>query len=338
MLVCVMLLSRFGKYSIRPAVNQCDSVRSQVAEVRSQELGVSIKVQYGQWFFVVRRSSFVVRPSSFVSRRSFYVLRFTSSFITRKDHHTMGQFDDKVALVTGAASGIGRATALAFAREGARVVVADVNVDGGAQTVQQIADGGGAAIFVNANVAQAAQVAAMVQAAIDTYGRLDYAFNNAGVGGPPNPTADWSEEDWNRVISVNLTGVWLCMKHEIPHILKQGGAIVNTASVAGLLGFPMYSAYSAGKHGVLGLTKTAALEYGRMGVRINAICPGWIKTPIISPVLDDLQLTASITAMQPMGRMGEPEEIAAAVVWLCSDAASFAGGMGMVLDGGLSVQ
>ncbi|NJO85032.1 MAG: SDR family oxidoreductase, partial [Blastochloris sp.] len=183
------------------------------------------------------------------------------------------------------------------------MVVADVDADGGAQTVKQIDDVGGTAMFVKTNVAQSAEVAAMVQAAVETYGRLDYAFNNAGIGHPPTPAADCAENDWNRVISVNLTGVWLCMKHEIPHMLKQGGAIVNTASVAGLLGFPMYSAYSASKHGVLGLTKTAALEYGRMGVRINAICPGWIKTPIISPVLDDPQLTATVTAMQPLGRM-----------------------------------
>lgn len=246
----------------------------------------------------------------------------------------------KVALVTGGGSGIGRATALAFAREGAKVVVADVVVAGGEETVRLIKAVGSEAIFVKVDMAKAAEVEAMVQKAIATYGRLDCAHNNAGIEGATGKTADYSEEEWTRVITVNLTGVWLCMKYEIPQMLKQGGgAIVNTASDAGLLGVPQMPAYVASKHGVVGLTKTAALEYAKAGIRVNAVCPGVIKTPMVDRITGQRPGRAErMTAAEPIGRMGKPEEIAEAVVWLCSDAASFVTGLPMAVDGGVAAQ
>jgi NAD(P)-dependent dehydrogenase (short-subunit alcohol dehydrogenase family) len=251
-----------------------------------------------------------------------------------------GRVDGKVALVTGGGSGIGRATALAFAREGAKVVVADVVVAGGEETVRLIKAAGGEATFVKADVAKAAEVEALVKKTVETYGKLDCAFNNAGIEGEIAQTTDCTEENWNRVVDIDLKGVWLCMKYEIPYMLKQGsGAIVNTASVAGLVGFQGLPAYVAAKHGVNGLTKTAALEYAKSGIRVNAVCPGVIQTPMVERAFRaNPQFGEAAAALEPVGRLGKPEEIAEAVVWLCSDAASFVTGLPMAVDGGLVAQ
>jgi len=255
-----------------------------------------------------------------------------------------GRLDQKVALVTGGASGIGRAAALAFAREGARVVVSDVTVVGGEETVQMIQAAGGTAMFVKADVSQGNEVERMVKLAVETYDRLDCAFNNAGIQGDLAQTAECSEENWQRIIAINLTGVWLCMKHAIPFMVQRGsGAIVNTASNFGLVGSNGMPAYAASKHGVLGLTKTAALEYAKAGIRINAVCPGPTQTPLVDNVLRQQphradQIVAAIIAREPVGRMGRPEEVAEAVVWLCSDAASFVTGVAMAVDGGFVAQ
>ena len=246
----------------------------------------------------------------------------------------------KVALVTGGGSGIGRASSQAFAREGAKVVVSDVVAEAGQETVQLIKDAGGEASFVAADVSQAAEVAALIKKCVDLYGRLDCAHNNAGIEGPGASTVEYSEEGWDRVIAINLTGVWLCMKYEIPAMLNTGGgAIVNTSSVAGLLGFRGGSAYVASKHGVVGLTKTAALEYAKSGVRVNAVCPGAIDTPMMGRITGHKpQRAERMAASEPVGRMGRPEEIAEAVIWLCSDAASFVTGHAMSVDGGIVAQ
>ncbi len=251
-----------------------------------------------------------------------------------------GRVAGKVALITGGGSGIGRATAQIFAREGAKVVVADIVVAGGEETVQLIKAAGGEAVFVKADVARTTDVEAMVKKAVDTYGRLDCAFNNAGIEGVIRPTAEYGEEQWDRVLAVNLKGVWLCMKYEILQMLKQGGgAIVNTASVAGLVGLPGFSAYVAAKHGVNGLTRTAALEYAKSGIRVNAVCPGAIRTAMFERgVRDNPGLEGQIVAMEPVGRMAAPEEVGEAVVWLCSDAASFVTGLPMAVDGGWVAQ
>ncbi len=243
----------------------------------------------------------------------------------------------KVALVTGGSSGIGRATALTFAREGAKVAVADVDAAGGEETVQLISARGGKAVFISADTSKAASVEAMVAQLMETYGRLDYAHNNAGIEGALATTADYSEADWAPVIAINLTGVWLCMKYEIPQMLKHdGGAIVNTASAAGLLGAPRMPAYVASKHGVVGLTKTAALEYAKSGIRVNAVCPGVILTPMVERLKRERpRMFQKIVEGEPIGRAGKPEEIAEAVVWLCSDAASFVTGHAMAVDGGI---
>ncbi|HEV8711622.1 MAG TPA: SDR family oxidoreductase [Candidatus Binatia bacterium] len=244
----------------------------------------------------------------------------------------------KVALVTGGGSGIGRASALTFAREGAKVVVADVAVEGGEETVRLIQQRGGEAIFVKADVSRAAEVAALVARAVQTYGRLDCAHNNAGIEGAAATIVDYAEDAWERVIAINLKGVWLCMKYEIPYMLKQGGgAVVNTASTAGLVGYRGGSAYVASKHGVVGLTKTAALEYAKAGVRVNAVCPGAIDTPMMGRLTGHRpQRAERMAAAEPVGRMGQPEEIAEAVVWLCSEAASFVTGHAMAVDGGIT--
>ena len=251
-----------------------------------------------------------------------------------------GRVAGKVALVTGGGSGIGRATAQIFAREGAKVVVADVVVEGGEETVRLIKAAGGEAIFVKTDVSQPADVEAMVKKAADAYGRLDCAFNNAGIEGVVQPTVEYGEAHWDRVLAINLKGVWLCMKYEIPQMLKHGsGAIVNTASVAGLVGLPGFSAYVAAKHGVNGLTKTAALEYAKAGIRVNAVCPGAIRTPMFERgVRDNPGMEEQVLTMEPIGRMAAPTEVGEAVVWLCSDAASFVTGLPMAVDGGRVAQ
>ena len=251
-----------------------------------------------------------------------------------------GRVEGKVALVTGGASGIGRATALAFAREGAKLVIADMNEEGGQQTVHMITENGGEATFIRTDVSQAVEVQALISKAVETYGRLDCAHNNAGIaGGVRALTAEYPEERWQQVIAVNLTGVWFCMKYEIPQMLTQGGgAIVNTASALGLVGGRGTAAYVASKHGVVGLTKTAALEYAQQGIRVNCVCPGAIQTPMTDRAWSDPGRRARVIASEPIGRIGKPEEIAEAVVWLCSDAASFVTGHAMSVDGGLVAQ
>ena len=251
-----------------------------------------------------------------------------------------GRLTGKVALVTGGSSGIGRATAQIFAREEARVIVADVGAEGGVETVRLINDSGGEATFVQTDVAQPADAKGMVKKAVKTYGRLDCAFNNAGIEGVVQPTVDYDEADWDRVISINLIGVWLCMKYELQQMLTQGGgAIVNTASIAGLVGLPGFPAYVAAKHGVNGLTKTAALEYAKSGIRVNAVCPGAIRTPMFERgARDNPGIEEQVVAAEPIGRMAEPAEVGEAVVWLCSDAASFVTGLPMAIDGGWIAQ
>jgi len=250
------------------------------------------------------------------------------------------QLQGKVVLITGGTSGIGRATAFAFARRGARVAIADIDASGGEKTRQEIVADGGSAIFIKADVTKASEVQAMVNKVVETYGRLDYAHNNAGVEDDIVSTAEGSEENWDRAMRVNLKGVWLCMKHELPQMVKQGaGAIVNTASVVGMIGVPNHAANSASKAGVIALTRTAALEYARAGIRINSVCPGGINTPsnVRLGIISETGKTL-IPTSAPIGRRGEPEEIAETVVWLCSDAASYIIGQAIMVDGGYSVQ
>ena len=251
-----------------------------------------------------------------------------------------GELKGKIALVTGAGSGIGRESALAFAASRAQVMVSDVAVEGGEETVAQIKAAGGEATFMRADVSQRADVEALIRQTVETYGRLDCAHNNAGIEGDMAPTADCTEANWDRTIAINLKGVWLCMKYEIPQMLEQGsGVIVNTSSVAGLVGFVDLPAYIATKHGVAGLTRTAALEYAQQGIRVNAVCPGVIHTPMIDRIVGgDAEAEAQFTALEPVGRMGSPAEVAQAVVWLCSDGASFVTGIAMPVDGGFVAQ
>ena len=253
-----------------------------------------------------------------------------------------GSLDGKTALVTGGGSGIGRAASLAYANDGARVVVVDVNVEGGEETIQQIKESGGEAILVHADVSNPKDTQAMVDQAVEAFGSLDCAFNNAGISGGRDRllTADYREDDWDRVLSINLKGVWLCMKSEIPQMLKQGGgAIVNTASIAGLAGLSGTVAYEAAKHGLTGLTKAAALEYAMSGIRLNAVCPGYIQTPLVQPIFQENDgMEERVASRHPMGRLGEPEEIAQAVLWLSSDAAAFVTGHNMPVDGGYMAQ
>jgi NAD(P)-dependent dehydrogenase (short-subunit alcohol dehydrogenase family) len=247
-----------------------------------------------------------------------------------------GIVEGKVALVTGGGSGIGRATALKLAQEGAKVMIADYIQEGGERTVKIIAEAGGIGNFILTDVSVAGQVETMVARAVEQYGHLDYAFNNAGTEGRVATTVECSEENFERTIAINLKGVWLCMKYEIPLMLKQGGgSIVNTASVAGLVGFERLPAYNASKHGVVGLTRTAALEYAAKNIRVNCVCPGVIRTPMVERIIDTGGFTEQeLNAGEPVGRMGQPEEIAQGVVWLLSDSASFVTGHPMTIDGG----
>ncbi len=257
-------------------------------------------------------------------------LRENSDIMTR-------QFSGKVALVTGGASGLGRASALALAHEGARVVVADVAVEEGEATVQLIADAGGQGLFVKADVTKSNEVEAMVQATLKAFGRLDFALNNAGIDGVRARTAQYPEDVWHQVINLNLTGVFLCLKHELPVMVAQGsGVIINMASVAGVTGFPGHAAYTASKHGVIGLTKTAALDYARAGIRVNAICPAYTQTPMLARMVERKpELEAKLVARVPLRRLGTAEEIAQAALYLFSDAAAFITGHSLVMDGGI---
>jgi NAD(P)-dependent dehydrogenase (short-subunit alcohol dehydrogenase family) len=252
----------------------------------------------------------------------------------------MGDFDGKVAIVTGAASGIGRASAQLFAQRGANVVVADVDREGGEGTVRLVMDAGGTAVFQETDVADPAAVESMVDRAVGEFGRLDFAHNNAGIAGAGQPIPDYPLDEWYRGIDIMLTGVFLGLRFEIPAILASGGgAIVNTASGAGLIGFPGMAAYVAAKHGVIGLTKTAGLEFGAQGVRINAICPGTARSRMVDEWLQgDPDNLAQVAALHPIGRIAEPEEIAEAAMWLCSDAASFMCGTAIAVDGGYTAQ
>ncbi len=248
------------------------------------------------------------------------------------------KFYNKVALITGASFGIGRATAVAFAEEGAKVVIADAVAD--EETLKRVKAAGGEAIFIKCDVSNEESVKAMVDITIEQFGRLDYAFNNAGVEGLSAPTHECTSENWDKTININLKGVWLCMKYEIPQMLRQGkGAIVNNASIAGLVGFPNIPAYVASKHGIIGLTKNAGLEYAKLGIRVNVVCPGVIKTPMVDRFTGkSKEVEKQFESAEPMGRLGQPEEVAAAVTWLCSDASSFVTGHSMVVDGGWVAQ
>ena len=252
----------------------------------------------------------------------------------------MKGLEGKVAVVTGGGSGIGRSTALAFSAEGTRVVVADIAVEEGKETVRLIKDNGCQARFIRTDVTRADEVEKMVDEAVENYGRLDFAFNNAGIEGDLDSVIRYTEDNWDKVVNINLKGVWLCMKYEIPKMLKQGGgAIVNTSSTAGLTGIGPNPAYVASKHGVVGLTKAAALTYAKRGIRVNAVCPGAIDTPLVKQLIDTHpDMKTSVIGMQPMARLGSPEEVAQAVIWLCSDAASFITGHPLSVDGGVVAQ
>jgi NAD(P)-dependent dehydrogenase (short-subunit alcohol dehydrogenase family) len=246
--------------------------------------------------------------------------------------------EGKVALVTGGGSGIGRGATLVFAREGARgVVIADRDRDGGAETVALLGEAGCDARFVETDVTGSGEVRAMVDAAVGWYGTVDCAFNNAGIDMPWQRVVDGDEDAWDRVIAVNLKGVFLCMQAELAHMVDHGGgAIVNTSSTAGLLGTRGASNYTAAKHGVLGLTKTAALEYGERGIRVNAVCPGPIQTPMLKRALgDNEEYLRGVAASTVVGRLGVPADVAEAVVWLCSDRSAYVTGLAVPVDGGL---
>jgi NAD(P)-dependent dehydrogenase (short-subunit alcohol dehydrogenase family) len=256
--------------------------------------------------------------------------------MTETDGH---RFAGKVAFVTGAGTGIGRSTALAFAREGARVTVAGIPDTDVRETARLIEESGGRALAVSCDVTRDSEVKDALDQTVEAFGRLDLAFNNAGVEQSQTPTADLSFEDWNRIIDTDLTGVFLCMKHEIPLMLEHaGGAIVNNSSGAGVKAFGRGAAYAAAKHGVVGLTKDAALDYASSNIRINAVCPGIVDTEMMQRFTGDTtEGRDRVIAQEPIGRMGTPDEIAAAVLWLCSNAASFVIGHAMVVDGGQTI-
>jgi NAD(P)-dependent dehydrogenase (short-subunit alcohol dehydrogenase family) len=248
----------------------------------------------------------------------------------------MGTLDGTVAIVTGASTGIGRAAALALADAGAAVLVADVDAQRGVDVVGEIEHKGGRALFVETDVTDDAQVAHAVHRAVDEFGGLDIAFNNAGIEGAPAPTHECTPENWQRTLAVNLTGVWSCMRHEIPAMRQRGGgSIVNCSSVAGLVGFASIPAYTASKHGVVGLTRTAALEYAQEGIRVNAVCPGVIDTEMVDRFTHhDATEKSAMADVEPVGRLGQPDEIADAVVWLASRQSSFVTGQAIAVDGG----
>ncbi|MDF9797851.1 NAD(P)-dependent dehydrogenase (short-subunit alcohol dehydrogenase family) [Catalinimonas alkaloidigena] len=242
-------------------------------------------------------------------------------------------FKNKVALITGSSYGIGKATAIAFAQRGAKVVLSDWKDD--VDTLDTIHQVGGEAIFVKCDVSNESMVKSLIEETIRRFGKLDLAFNNAGIEGTPAPAPDCTRDNWDKVIGINLTGTWLCMRYEIPAMLSQGkGVIINNASIAGLVGFPGMPAYVASKHGLVGLTKNVALDFAKEGIRVNAVCPGVIHTPMIDRYTGgDQQVLEQFAEATPMGRIGQPEEIAETVVFLCSDAASYITGQAIAVDG-----
>ena len=253
-----------------------------------------------------------------------------------------GKMQDKVAIITGSGSGIGREAALIFAREGAKVVVSDVNIEGGEETVKLVTQAGGDAIFIKCDVSKGPEVEALVKGAVAAYGRLDAAFNNAGVEGDTQATTiTCTEENFDLNIAVNLKGVWWCMKYQIEQFLRQdsAGSIVNASSLAGLVGVPRGNAYVAAKHGVIGMTKSAALEFAKQNIRVNAVCPGAIETPMLDRIVKGSEKGyAMMRKMEPVGRLGKPSEIAEAAMWLCSDQSSFVTGHPLAVDGGSFAQ
>lgn len=251
----------------------------------------------------------------------------------------MTKFAEKVAFVTGAGTGIGRATSIAFAREGAAVMVTGISDEDTQETVRLIEEAGGRALAIKCDVSKENDIKAALDKTIEAFGRLDFAFNNAGIEQPVKPTVDITTEEWDRQFAVNLRGVFLCMKHQIPLMLKQGGGvIVNTSSGAGVKGFRGQAAYTATKHGLIGLTKSTALDYADANIRVNAVCPGIIETPMMDRFTGGTDSgREEVIAQEPVGRMGKPEEIAATVLWLCSDLAGFVVGASIVVDGGQTV-
>jgi NAD(P)-dependent dehydrogenase (short-subunit alcohol dehydrogenase family) len=252
---------------------------------------------------------------------------------------TERRFAGKVAFITGAGSGIGRATAIAFAAEGANVALADIDAAGNEETARLVREYGGQVLTAKCDVTSSSDIQAVIGQTVKEFGRLDVAFNNAGIEQPPAPLVDITEDEWSRLLDVNLRSAFLCMKYEIPAMLKSGGgSIVNTSSGAGVVGIREQAAYVASKHGIIGLTKSVALEYAAQGIRVNAICPGIIETPMMDRFSGGTpEGRERVIGQEPVGRMGRPEEIASAVLWLSSDLGSFATGHAMVIDGGQTV-